>query len=247
MTSPAVRQGSRPRTQLLVSVRNAAEAAIALAAGADVIDVKEPAHGPLGAADPQVLAAVATVVGGQVPVSAALGELRDNPTPLPAEIAARLKFVKLGLAGCRAWADWPEAWRAAMASYVPQVQRVAVMYADWQAAAAPTPGETLAWAARAGCGALLVDTFDKRGGCLTDLWPQGAIADLVESARHRGIPVALAGSLTAENIPSLLPLEPALIGVRGAACSGGREGRLDADRVRKLAAIVHSHRQERMN
>ncbi len=41
-------------TRLLVSVRSAAEAEIALSAGADLIDVKEPSRGSLGAADPAV-------------------------------------------------------------------------------------------------------------------------------------------------------------------------------------------------
>ena len=41
-------------TGLLVSVRDAKEAQQAVSGGADVIDVKEPAHGALGAADPTV-------------------------------------------------------------------------------------------------------------------------------------------------------------------------------------------------
>ena len=39
-------------SRLLVSVRSAAEAEVALGAGADLIDVKEPSRGSLGAADP---------------------------------------------------------------------------------------------------------------------------------------------------------------------------------------------------
>ena len=41
----------RDRPGLLVSVRSADEAIAALAGGADVIDVKEPNRGALGAAD----------------------------------------------------------------------------------------------------------------------------------------------------------------------------------------------------
>ena len=41
---------ARAKPKLLVSVRSADEARAALAGGADLIDVKEPAHGPLGAA-----------------------------------------------------------------------------------------------------------------------------------------------------------------------------------------------------
>ena len=62
-------------TGLLVSVRSAAEARIALEAGADLIDVKEPRRGALGAADPAVWKDVCRAVAGRVPVSVALGEL----------------------------------------------------------------------------------------------------------------------------------------------------------------------------
>lgn len=228
------------RIGLLVSVRDAEEAAIAVAAAADVVDVKEPSRGPLGAADPAVLAEVADVVAGRVPLSAALGEVCDRPAPLPASVAARLQFIKLGLAGCATVVDWPARWQRATESYAADLTRVAVIYADWRAARAPTPNEMLAWAAEGGCGALLVDTFDKRGGGLAELWSLEAVAELVAAARQLSLPVALAGSLTAEAIRRYVPLGPAFVGVRGAACLGGREGRLDAGLVSALLCAVAS-------
>ena len=41
----------------------------------------------------------------------------------------------------------------------------------------------------------------------------------------------------------LLKLAPAYIGVRGAACSGGRDGTIDLARVKCLAAIVHGENE----
>ncbi|MBV9124193.1 MAG: hypothetical protein JO112_12620, partial [Planctomycetes bacterium] len=67
---------------LLVSVRSAVEAEAALAGGATLIDVKEPAHGSLGRALDAILEEVVACVGGQCPVSAALGELREEAPPL---------------------------------------------------------------------------------------------------------------------------------------------------------------------
>ena len=100
-------------TGLLVSVRNAAEAEIALSAGVDLIDVKEPSRGSLGAADPAVWPDVCEVVGGRVPVSIALGELRDRehaedaPPGLPSSGVA---YAKLGLAGGSSQHDWMRRW-----------------------------------------------------------------------------------------------------------------------------------------
>lgn len=63
---------------LLVSVRDSAEAAAALDGGATIIDVKEPRHGPLGAAEPEAIAAVARVVGTRRPWTMACGDLGDD-------------------------------------------------------------------------------------------------------------------------------------------------------------------------
>lgn len=65
------------RPALLVSVRNAAEARQAVVGGCDVLDVKEPARGPLGLADATEIEAIVRVrdtVDPRVPVSVALGE-----------------------------------------------------------------------------------------------------------------------------------------------------------------------------
>src|SRR3712207_1522808 len=51
-----------PRVRLLVSVRSAAEAGTALEGGADIVDAKEPARGPLGAVDPVTIAEILAVL-----------------------------------------------------------------------------------------------------------------------------------------------------------------------------------------
>src|SRR5437016_5096196 len=86
-------------TQLLVSVRSAAEAEAALAGGAQVIDVKEPLRGALGRADDAAIAAVVEAVAGRCPVSAALGELRETCWTDVPPACDRLSFVKWGPAG----------------------------------------------------------------------------------------------------------------------------------------------------
>src|SRR3954452_14348343 len=87
---------------LLVSVRSAAEALSALAGGADVIDVKEPDRGSLGAADEETISAIVRAVDGRAPVSAALGELVDldkSPNGNAARILVDgVSLFKIGLA-----------------------------------------------------------------------------------------------------------------------------------------------------
>ncbi|HEY6223210.1 MAG TPA: (5-formylfuran-3-yl)methyl phosphate synthase, partial [Gemmatimonadales bacterium] len=63
--------------RLLVSVADDDEARTALAAGADIIDAKNPRRGPLGAVTARTLAAIVGAVRPHRPVSAALGDARS--------------------------------------------------------------------------------------------------------------------------------------------------------------------------
>jgi (5-formylfuran-3-yl)methyl phosphate synthase len=227
---------------LLISVRNAAEAAVALAGGADVIDVKEPSRGSLGAADAAIVASVVEAVGGRVPVSAALGELDSFSTsdraswndPFPPGVA----LVKLGLAGCGARADWAARWRAALARRAASAQPVGVVYADWRVAAAPVPERVLSAALECRCPALLVDTWDKTSGTLLDHWPADSLARFMARVRQQGLAVVLAGSLAGPALVTAIRLAPDLVALRGAVCRGGREGTICIQRVREVRRVL---------
>jgi uncharacterized protein (UPF0264 family) len=224
-------------TKLLVSVRNAEEALLACAGGADLIDVKEPTRGALGAADGKVIEAVVAAVAGRVPTSAALGELREGKQ-LPDALARRLSYVKFGLAGCQSDAVWPHRWQQTITLLPPGVMPVAVAYADWQSAAAPSPEDVLSAAREIHCGGLLIDTFDKTRGPLEQHLPVQRIGRLIDAAHAAGMFAVLAGGLRSEDLPNLLALEPDYIGVRGAACRGSRTGILEQARVAALAATL---------
>lgn len=225
-------------TRLLVSVRNAAEARVAVDAGADLIDVKEPDRGSLGAADLPTLREVCRAVAGRRPCSAALGELLDLSFS-PDELPPGFSYAKLGLAGCAGRTGWQSEWAAALATFPADVQSVAVVYADWEAAAAPNPEAVLDAAAEQGCAALLIDTYQKRGLGLFDLLPAGHLTPLLARARSHGMLTVLAGSLTPESIPAALSLSPDFVAVRGAACAGDRRSAISAHRVNALARIFH--------
>ncbi|MBX7071930.1 MAG: (5-formylfuran-3-yl)methyl phosphate synthase [Pirellulales bacterium] len=227
-------------TGLLVSVRSASEARIALAAGVDVIDVKEPNRGSLGAASTETIAEIVQVVGARLPVSAALGELLDWLPANAAQLPAGLTYAKFGLAGCAKEANWPDLWRAAAGSLPASVRPVAVVYADHLAACSPTAEAIVAAAESIGAAAVLVDTFDKRGGNLLSHWTIDQARWLIDQAQSRKWPSVLAGSLTADAIAPLLPLAPSLIAVRGAACAHHRTGEIDAARVGQLVRLVNS-------
>ena len=235
-------------TQLLVSVRSAEEAAAALHGGAAVIDVKEPKRGALGRASDGILADVVRIVAGRRPVSAALGELLNTPGEVWPPENVPLTFVKWGLAGYagRGEAVWrSELWLAlrGLTERQPNCRAVAVAYADWRRAHAPTPEEVGDFAIEKAAGAFLIDTWNKDGSTLLDWLTLTEIERLRDRCRTAGVPMALAGSLGPAEIQTLLPLHPDWFAVRGAVCQGRQRGAaIEEGKVRQLAALLSENR-----
>jgi len=224
--------------RLLVSVTCAAEASAALAGGADLIDAKDPQAGALGAVSAEVLREIYAAVAGQRPVTAALGDAGDEAAIERAArtfVAAGAALVKVGFAGIasagRVATLTTAAVRGARAVSDGNGGVVAVAYADADRAASLAPADLVKIAARAGAQGLLLDTADKVGPGLRGLIAPGEIAAWVAEAHDAGLFVALAGKLTADDLPFVRNAGADIAGVRGAACDGGRTGRVAADRV----------------
>jgi uncharacterized protein (UPF0264 family) len=229
--------------KLLVSVVDAAEARAAAAAGADIVDVKNPAEGSLGAPSPAVIAAVRAAVDAGRPVSAAIGDMPNLPgtAALAALGAARrgAALGKVGLYGSSTEADAVTLLRAVRdaVAHVPGAVAVAAAYADARRVAhAPLAPELLPRVARAaGVGICMLDTAVKDGRGLLDWQSPDALTALVTDAHAAGLQVALAGALRAEDLPIIRATGADIAGVRSAACTDGvRSASLDPDRVREL-------------
>jgi uncharacterized protein (UPF0264 family) len=231
-------------TRLLVSVRSADESEAALAGGADVIDVKEPRRGALGPADPDVWREVLFAVGKRAITSVALGELLSDPAESLAPQAAGFRYAKIGLAGCHKASGWISRWKGAAGSLPRGTLPVPVAYADWPRAAAPAPSVALWLAQRSPARLLLIDTFDKSSGSLLDVLSWEALREVARDARQAGVRLALAGSLTSATIARAVKLSPAYVGVRGAACAGGRGGTIELARVKSLARLLAEMRKK---
>ncbi len=227
--------------RLLVSVRDATEAISAIQGGADIVDVKEPNRGPLGRPEASAVEQVLRAVAGRRQVTAALGELIETSQTAGHELPAGLAMVKLGLARCGTHLDWPQRWAAALAGLPASCQRVAVAYADWRSAGAPSPGEVLERTDSTCARALLVDTFDKTEGDLFRWLDPRALSVLVRRAKLEGLMVAVAGSLSSGTIPVACHAGADVVAVRGAACVGGRLGSVDAGQVRGLRSLLDEH------
>jgi dihydroneopterin aldolase len=211
-----------------------------LAGGADVIDAKDPALGPLGPVQPDVLRAIAAVVGDARPLSAALGDLTRGAGrgPTAVTLAALddlpLAFVKVGFGDGLGSADAAGLGRAVVGAASCPV--VFVAYAD----RGLDPFVVIDLAATLGAAGVLLDTADKRGpGLMARLDPWTVRAWIV-AAQREGLTAAVAGRLTIDDVPRVAALGADVVGVRGAACEGTRMGRVTTLLVRALVAATEA-------
>jgi uncharacterized protein (UPF0264 family) len=227
-------------TRLLVSVRDAAEALAAAAAGADFIDLKDPATGALGGLPAQHIVAIVAALraaGVDRPISATIGDLpSDRQTDALARVAAvaacGVDYVKVGV---EPGADGLALIARLAACPAPVVP---VLIAD--------DGVDAALLARAlsyeAFPALMLDTVRKGDGSLLQRVDRAALQGFVDAVRARSALAGLAGALRGDDLPALIALGPDFAGFRGAVCEAGRASALQAERVGELARRLRQGR-----
>lgn len=220
------------QTRFLVSVRSAQEAVIALAGGADIIDAKEPAEGALGAVPMAELGAIVRAVAGRRPISATIGDcaLDEAADRVATTAATGVDYVKIGLFG--------DASTIALARLNHLAARgtrlIAVLFAD----CAPQ-WELIPRLAALRFSGVMLDTARKGDGGLRAHMDESDLARFLAEARAHGLLAGLAGSLARKDAAALLPLQPDVLGFRGALCSGAsRTQSLDGGRVRAMRALI---------
>ncbi|MGE3230586.1 MAG: (5-formylfuran-3-yl)methyl phosphate synthase [Hyphomicrobium sp.] len=210
-----------------------AEARLAAAHGADIIDCKDPARGALGALPHATVAHIRGAVPAHTPVSATIGDLPCEPAPVfeaaRAMAATGCDIVKIGLfPGGDA-----KATVARLGDLAPSTALVAVIMAD-----GPVDFDLIPALAEAGFAGVMLDTASKDGRTLRDHQPVTMLESFVETAHAVGLFAGLAGSLRLADISPLLGIGPDVLGFRGALCrASDRRGALDAS---QLAAVRHA-------
>ena len=221
-------------TRLLASVRDPAEAEMVLAAGADIVDLKDPEKGALGALAPDLIEACVARIARRAPVSATIGDLPMTPDVVVQAAAATAALgvdnVKLGILP----GGDPEACFAGLRALNLRVGLILVFFADVLPAFDPVSA-----AEAAGARGVMLDTAGKGRGALPDHMTMDAIARFVETARRAELMVGVAGSLRASHVKPLLALRPDIIGFRGALCRDGvRNNALNPKACRRIRALI---------
>ena len=230
--------------RLMISVVSAVEARQALLAGADLLDIKNPAEGSLGAQFPRVIREIGAVSAGKVEISAAIGDMPNLPgTAALAALGAAhsgADYIKIGLHGPRT-----ESEAALLLREVQEAVRdtgtsvIAACYADHERTGTLDPRGLPGLAASVGIRGCLVDTAIKDGRALLDFLDMATLRRMTMQAHAAGLLFGAAGALRAEDMPFLKEAGVDIVGVRTAVCRNRqRSGLLDADRVRDLISIL---------
>jgi len=232
--------------KLLLSVVSETEVAPAVEGGADIIDIKNPHEGSLGASFPHVIRRVRELTPPELPVSAAIGDVPNLPgTVALAALGASvcgIQYVKVGLFGVQDPHDAVsllQAVRRSVNEHDPSVMVIAAGYADADKINSLSPLDLPGVAIAAGVNGCLLDTALKKEGSLLTNFGDIQLKDFVTQCQRANLLCALAGSLDETNIPHVCKFGADIIGVRTAACHGDRvNGRVDRQKVRQLKEMI---------
>ena len=178
-------------TGMLASVNSVAEALLVLNANVDIIDLKQPASGALGALDIDLVKQIVAGIDGRCPVSATIGDLPMQPdlvfNAVKTMAETGVDYIKIGFFPD---GDWLETVNKLSVLSQQNIALIAVLFADIQ------PDLTIVDSLKdAGFTGVMLDTMDKQNGSLMQVMEKTEIGQFVRLAKARQLLCGLAGSL----------------------------------------------------
>lgn len=234
----------------MVSVTNPNETREALKGGADIIDIKNPKEGALGANLPWITRNIVKEVSELKEVSVTVGDIPYLPGTVSLAVlgAALLKvdYVKVGMFGPK---NSEEALNISC-SLVKTFQEFNVKskliiagYADYKKYNCVNPLKLPKVASESGAWGILMDVKEKNNNGLLSHISFNDLQNFVEESHNLKLNVALAGSLKLEDIPKILKLNANIIGVRrGVSTSERGIIKINQNKVKEfIFALSHNN------
>lgn len=234
---------------LLVSPKDMEEAKAVIRGNADIIDVKNPKEGSLGANFPWIIKSIRELVekekGNGVKISAAIGDFDYKPgTASLAALgaaAAGAEYIKVGLHKIKTKQEAIDLLTGvvkAVKNFDPARKVVSAFYADYKRINSISPFEIMAIGAEVEIDVAMIDTGIKDGKSTLEFLSAEELKTFVLESKALGLLTALAGSLKFEDVSAIKEIGPDIIGVRGMVCGGNREDSVRAELVRELKMMV---------
>lgn len=229
-------------TGFLASVANVSEAELVARHGADIIDLKNPSAGSLGAVNQATCCDIVQQLRAQRPASELVfsATIGDGPYE-PATVATLINHtaatgVDIVKVGCFTPAPDAPLLQSLTSAAEQGIRLVVVLFAEYA-----IPARQLEALADCGIHGVMLDTANKTSGSLRQKLSDDELAIFIETARRQHLLAGLAGSLRRRDIGPLLGLAPDYLGFRGALCDASdRTAGLDADAVESVRLMIHS-------
>jgi uncharacterized protein (UPF0264 family) len=199
----------------LASVQSLQEAQTLLPVLPDILDMKNPSQGALGALSVNIVSQIVTLIDGRCQTSATVGDLPMQAEPIQQAIINMAKsgvdYVKIGVFPDRDLANC----LLQLATTVKQLSTpvIAVLFADNMPEI-----ECVPLLKQAGFEGVMIDTAFKNGQHLSEHWDQCKLAEFVKKAKEHDMLCGLAGALRVEDIERLKPIGADYLGFRSALC-----------------------------
>lgn len=235
--------------KLLVSPKDVEEAKAVIRGSADIVDVKNPKEGSLGANFPWVISAIRGLIeeekGNGVELSAAIGDFDYKPgtASLAALGAASVgaDYIKVGLYRVKTKHEAIDLLTGvvkAVKGYDADKKIVAAFYSDYTRIDSVSPFEIAEIGKEVDIDVAMVDTGVKDGRSTLEFLSEEELKTFFSDSKALGLETAIAGSLTFEDIPTIKRINADILGVRGMVCGGNRNDSVRAELVSKLRQAV---------
>ena len=234
---------------LLISPINTDEALESIEGGADIVDVKNPKEGSLGANFPWVIKNIRKITPEGMHVSATLGDVPYKPGTVSLAAAGAVvsgaDYIKVGLYGTKNYDEALDVMKNVVRSvreFDEDALIVASGYADAHRVGAVDPMEIPTVAADAGADLAMLDTAVKDGKTLFDFMDVEKLQKFNDTIHEYGIKSALAGSVKKDQLKLLHDIGCDVVGIRGAACTGGdrNNGTINRSAVKELKDMIEN-------
>lgn len=201
-------------TGMLASVANLQEANIVMQAGADIIDLKNPEQGALGAVDVGTARTIVNQVS-RCQVSATVGDLPMQVDLIEQQVkrmaSTGVDIIKIGVFDN----ELPETFLQLLNNFSKNnISIVVVLFADRK----PELDYIFSCLGSTKILGVMLDTENKKSGRLTEVADSVYLQKFISMARSLNMMTGLAGSLLDEDIDGLLQLAPDYLGFRTALC-----------------------------
>jgi len=232
-------------SQLLISVTSIKEAQIALEYGADIIDLKDPELGALGALPIALISEIVAFVNQNGALkrkltSATIGDLPMEPELLLRHVWAlsqtkadiiKIGFFRVSNSGLTEYQVCLDVLKSIARS---GVKLVAVLFVEYI-----YPAGLISAIKNAGFYGVMLDTTDKNGATFLDYFTTDEIQEIAKNVQVQGLFFGLAGSLNLKHVEVVKAIAPDYMGFRGGVCiNHQRKSRLDPEKIREIRELI---------